>query len=262
MGGEAPNSSTMDKPAEFTGRPSIGSALTSSERSAAEVVRQLTERFDQSAPIGNLQVDHIAFLFADLNGSTELYEKIGDAEACNIVRQLFAVMAKAISVNSGAIVKTIGDAVHAAFSRPRNALLSAIQIQRDIEAFNTRSGRAPINVKIGLHAGCCIALTMNNQLDFYGAVVNKAARLAGQCSGGDIVVSNEMAAEPLVERTLRLLEPVMERANLKGFVEPITFIRIPTRTLVRDHREMSDCLPVKTGSHQMWNLPGSTDLPD
>ncbi len=260
MGGEAPNSSTMANSAESTGKPLNGSAHTSSDRSAAEVVRQLAERFDQPAPTGNLRVDHIAFLFADLNGSTELYEEIGDAEACDIVRQLFTFMAKAISINSGAIVKTIGDAVHAAFTGPRDALLSAIQIQRDIEAFNNRSGRTPINVKIGLHAGCCIALTMNNQLDFYGAVVNKAARLAGLCSGGDIVVSYEMATEPLVERTLRLLEPVTENSHLKGFAEPITFIRIPTRTLARGHREMSDRLLDNVGPQRMCGLLCSADL--
>ena len=131
------------------------------------------------------------------------------------------------------LVKTIGDAVMAAFSNPIDALAASIAVREDIAAFNRAldapSGfrEAPIVVKLGLHCGPCIAVTLNDRLDYFGSTVNLAARLQGQSRGGDIVLSEAIAAEPGIEAQLAGLRPSRETARVKGFAEPVRFRRVP-----------------------------------
>ncbi len=182
-------------------------------------------------PGDNLEVDNITIMFTDLEGSTALYETVGDFQAYSLVRDFFAVLGAAIRDNNGAMVKTIGDAVHGAFANPRDALLAAIQIQTDIDGFNAESGRTPIGVKIGLHVGRCIAVTLNNRLDYYGTAVNKTARLADRSGGGDIVLSEEFVTEPAVSPELKKFRLKKDSAALKGFDEPMPYLRIPPAEL-------------------------------
>lgn len=187
-------------------------------------------------PGDNLEVDNITTMFTDLEGSTALYESAGDFQAYSLVRDFFAVLGGAIRENNGTMVKTIGDAVHGAFANPRDALLAAIQIQADIDGFNAKSGRTPIGVKIGLHAGRCIAVTLNNRLDYYGSAINKTARLADRSGGGDIVLSEEFAAEPAAGPELKKFRLKKDSAALKGFDDPMPFLRIPTTELKKKRR--------------------------
>ena len=64
------------------------------------------------------------------------------------------------------------------------------------------------SIKIGLHAGPCIAVTLNDRLDYFGSTVNLAARLQGESQGGDIVLSVEMAGDPAVAEVLSVSESV------------------------------------------------------
>ena len=135
-------------------------------------------------------------MFTDLKGSTALYDRLGDPAAYALVREHYAVLGKAVRENDGAIVKTIGDAIMASFTTPSDALRWAVQMHDDVEAFNAVSGREPITIKLGLHVGRCIAVTLNNRLDYYGSAANKAARLEAQSGGGDIVMSAEFGGDP------------------------------------------------------------------
>ena len=200
-------------------------ALTAKRATTMQAFRDL---FDEEIlrPGDTLEVDNITIMFTDLEGSTALYEKVGDFQAYGLVREFFAVLGAAIRENNGTMVKTIGDAVHGAFANPRDALLSAIRIQAEIDKFNARSGRTPIGVKIGLHVGRCIAVTLNNRLDYYGSAVNKAARLADQSGNGDIVLSREMADEPAIRGALGKIRLRRDSAALKGFDDPMPFSRI------------------------------------
>jgi class 3 adenylate cyclase len=141
------------------------------------------------------------------------------------------VLTRAIRRHDGAVVKTIGDAVMAAFSDPVTALEAALDILRDIIAFGLRlaaeSGEAgTILVKIGLHCGPCIAVTLNDRLDYFGRTVNLAARLQGESRGGDIVLSEAMANDPGVMALLESLAPAAESAFVKGFSEPVALRRV------------------------------------
>jgi class 3 adenylate cyclase len=205
-------------------------ALTAKRVTAMQAFRDL---FDDEVlrPGDDVEIDHITIMFTDLKGSTALYERIGDPKAYALVREHFAILGKAVRDHDGAIVKTIGDAIMAVYGNPADGLRSAMQIQDDFERYNEGSGKEPIIIKLGLHRGRCICVTLNGRLDYYGSAANKAARLEGQSTGGDIVLSPEFAADPEVARLLDGIAIGEESAEFKGFGAPIRFFRIGARTL-------------------------------
>ncbi|MEB3237411.1 MAG: adenylate/guanylate cyclase domain-containing protein [Candidatus Sericytochromatia bacterium] len=157
-------------------------------------------------------------LFTDLKNSTQMYEDIGDALSFSLVRDHFVVMDEAIDAFGGAIVKTIGDAVMAVFDDPVAAVRSAFRMQRELQAFNATSGRPPLTLKVGIHAGPGIAVTLNDRLDYFGTTVNMAARVQGESVGDDIVLSEAVCADPGVRDLLAAEAAPREpyKATLKG----------------------------------------------
>jgi class 3 adenylate cyclase len=165
-------------------------------------------------------------MFTDLRGSTALYGRLGDARAYGLVREHFAYLAAAVRRHDGAIVKTIGDAVMAAFADPADAVRAALAVQRGIAGFNRASGWNAISIKLGLHAGPCIAVTLNDRLDYFGSTVNLAARLQGRSEGDDLVFSASLVEDPAVAPLLAGLGLEAETAQVKGFDAPVRFFRL------------------------------------
>jgi adenylate cyclase len=161
----------------------------------------------------------LTVLFTDLRDSTSFYQEIGDAPAFGRVMDHFAVVQEAIAEEDGALVKTIGDAVMAVFRRPASALRAILDAQQRLAA---PLGREPaFYLKAGMHHGPCIAVTMNDRLDYFGSVVNIAARLERLSSGEDVIISEAVRHDPEVEEVLsaaenRLVAEPFE-AQLKGF---------------------------------------------
>ncbi len=212
----------------------VADALTADRMTALQAFRDLFSD-DVLRPGDEVSIGRVTLLFSDLRGSTALYQKIGDATAYHLVRDHFAFLAQTIRDHQGAIVKTIGDAVMAAFARPEDGLAAAVAIQRDVARFNREhplgDGNDAIAIKLGLHQGPCIVVTLNDRLDYFGSTVNLAARLQGQSRGGDIVLSREIAEDPAVAPILvRLADegvPArLDQAALKGFAEPLAFRRL------------------------------------
>jgi len=172
-------------------------------------------------------VSQIALLFTDLRGSTALYERVGDAQAFNVVRDHFAFLAGIVRDHEGAVVKTIGDAVMAAFGDPANAVRAAFAMQARIEEFNREQGiDEALVIKLGIHGGSSVVVNLNDRLDYFGSTVNMAARLQGQSEGGDIVLSRAVAADPEVAKLLAREAASEESVALKGFAEPVRFVRV------------------------------------
>jgi class 3 adenylate cyclase len=207
--------------------------LTAHQATTMQAFREL---FDEEVlrPGDDVEIDNVTIMFTDFKGSTAMYERLGDSQAYHLIRQFFAVLGQGIRENNGTIVKTIGDAVNAAFSSPADALACAIQIQSDVESFNTGSGKEPITVTIGLHVGRCISVTLNDQLDYYGTAANKAARLETRSLGGDVVISREFSEDPTVSKMLQLYSPITEKAELKGFDDPVEYLRITAEELAAE----------------------------
>ena len=95
-----------------------------------------------------INVKDLTVLFTDLKGSTELYDRVGDLKAFNLVNQHFESLTKVIVKNNGAIVKTIGDAIMATFANPLDSVKAATEIVEDLNEFNRQTGGEDIIIKI------------------------------------------------------------------------------------------------------------------
>jgi class 3 adenylate cyclase len=204
--------------------------LTADRLTALQAFRDLFSG-DVLRPGDEVAIAQVTLMFSDLKGSTALYERIGDAAAYHLVRDHFAFLAAEVRACEGAIVKTIGDAVMAAFAEPAAAVKAALAIQKHVAAFNAahgaEAGRGDITIKLGLHKGPCIVVTLNERLDYFGGTVNLAARLQGRSEGGDIVLSAALLADPEVKALLATHRLKEESAAIKGFAAPVPYHRIP-----------------------------------
>jgi class 3 adenylate cyclase len=196
----------------------VDQAATAAEVTALQVFRDLfsTEalRRGEQISVGTLTV-----LFTDLRQSTRLYREIGDATAFGRVMNHFDVLKQFIAEKDGAIVKTIGDAVMAVFRSPVNALLAMLDAQAELA--NPADGSMPLQLKAGLHTGPCIAVTLNDRLDYFGSTVNFAARLEGLSNGTDVIISREVFEDTKVRELLRSDEYQLSSFEMavKGFEE-------------------------------------------
>jgi class 3 adenylate cyclase len=129
----------------------------------------------------------------------------------------FDVLKKAIAEEDGALVKTIGDAVMAVFRHPPSALKAMLRAQQILAA--PPDGGSPLILKAGIHTGPCIAVTLNDRLDYFGSTVNMAARLEGLSTGNDVIISGALYDDPEVRELIEStdLEASPFDVELKGF---------------------------------------------
>ncbi len=130
-----------------------------------------------------LEIGVQTILFTDLVGSTKFYELEGDAAAFTAVRKHFQKTYEGVLKHGGAIVKTIGDAVMASFSKPSDALKAAIEMQ---EYFNGKNPDTSLRLRITLHTGPCLAVNFNNNIDYFGSAVNLTAKIQSTAEAGQI----------------------------------------------------------------------------
>ncbi len=190
-------------------------AVTAAEVTTLQVFRDLFAS-EALRPGQQISVGSLAIVFTDLRGSTRLYNEIGDAPAFGLVMNHFDVLKEAISEEGGAIIKTIGDAVMAVFPRPAPALRAMLTAQTQLAS---TLGNHPIKLKAGIHYGPCIAVTLNERLDYFGSTINKASRLEGFSTGEDVVISKAVYDDPEVAALLYSGELVGDlfETQLKGF---------------------------------------------
>ena len=175
-----------------------------------------------------ITIKDITVLFTDLKGSTELYDRIGDANAYFLVGQHFDTLGQAIVANSGAIVKTIGDAVMATFEQPADAVAAALAMMEGMRAFNQGSSHE-LELKIGIHRGHSIAVTLNDRLDCFGQTVNIAARVQGLASAGEIYFTSDVCQAPGVREILKSHDLNSEQVSVKGVSEKLEVYKISTQ---------------------------------
>jgi class 3 adenylate cyclase len=174
-------------------------AATAAEVTALQVFRDLFAS-EALRPGEQISVGTLTVLFTDLKNSTRLYREIGDATAFGHVMNHFDVLKQVIAEENGALVKTIGDAVMAVFRQPASALKAMLHAQQRLAS--PPDGAQALTLKAGLHSGPCIAVTLNERLDYFGSTVNLAARLEGQSTGNDVVISNVVYSDPAVRELL------------------------------------------------------------
>jgi adenylate cyclase len=173
-------------------------SASAAEVTALQIFRDLFSK-EALRPGEQISVGTLTILFTDLRHSTRLYREIGDATAFGRVMTHFDVLKKVIADEDGALVKTIGDAVMAIFRRPASALSAMLTAQELLAS--PAEGGMPLTLKAGIHTGPCIAVTLNDRLDYFGTTVNLAARLEGLSTGEDVIISRALYDDPEV-RTL------------------------------------------------------------
>jgi adenylate cyclase len=177
------------------------------------------------SPAEDITVGSQVVLFTDLRGSTAMYRSIGDAPAYALVRDHFAILTEVVRNHHGTVVKTIGDAVMACFSRVDEAL----EAVRDMNRKLAKGIRAvPLTLKASLHAGPCLAVNANDRLDFFGTTINLAARMVSCCKGGDLVVSDELYHRPEMREFVKQYNAAPEPSDvrLRGFNDPRRIWRV------------------------------------
>ncbi len=184
---------------------------------------------DTLDPDQRLKITSLTFLFTDLKGSTALYERVGDLVAYDLVRQHFRILYDIVAGETGAVVKTIGDAVMATFSTPDRALAAALRMREAMTRINAERHSEDLLLKIGIHEGPCLAVTLNNSQDYFGQTVNMAARVQGLASSRAIFVTKPVVEDAKAAKLLETagLQPSMQLAALRGIADQTTVYEIP-----------------------------------
>ncbi len=196
----------------------VDQAATAAEVTAMQMFRDLFSK-EALRPGKQFSVGKLAVLFTDIQGSTRLYRELGDAPAFGIVMEHFELLREAIEAEGGALVKTIGDSVMVVFTRPIAGMRMVARVQQSLASLAV--GERPLLLKAGLHYGPSIAVTLNDQLDYFGSTVNIGSRLEALSQGGDVIISEAVRRDPEVADFLEQpeccnsVEPI--DAELKGF---------------------------------------------
>jgi class 3 adenylate cyclase len=170
-----------------------------------------------------LKITSLTFLFTDLKGSTALYDRVGDLAAYDLVREHFRVLNAIVASEAGAVVKTIGDAVMATFPSPDRALAAALRMRESV-----RDLGKDLLIKIGIHEGPCLAVTLNDQLDYFGQTVNIAARVQALADERAIFVTKPIVQHPRVATIIaqNKLVPTEQLASLRGVSDRMAVYQI------------------------------------
>jgi class 3 adenylate cyclase/YHS domain-containing protein len=150
------------------------------------------------------------FLFADIAGFTALTEAHGDQDAATLVADFCRSVRAELPASGGSEVKTIGDAVMLSIPDPAAAILLGLRITHEL----MRAHGAPA-VRVGLHHGPAI----ERGGDYFGAAVNLAARVSGEASGGEVLLTGQTAA--LVPELEGVLYEPRGRRELRNLREPV-----------------------------------------
>lgn len=143
-----------------------------------------------------------ALLFADVSGSTRLYETMGDAVAVKAIDRCVLLMRERTEACGGRVIKTIGDEAMSTFPSANDAAQAAIEMQLGINEL-PRVGRIQIGIRVGFHFGPVV----ERDGDVFGDTVNLAARLSGLATKGQIITTRETVdrVSPMLKSSCRYL---------------------------------------------------------
>lgn len=200
-------------------RPFLTAKRLLTNQTFRDIYRTDTINVDQ-----RLKITSLTFLFTDLKGSTELYERVGDLAAYDIVRAHFGVLHEIVAAEAGAVVKTIGDAVMATFPTPDRAVAAALRMRGAM-----RDLREDLLLKIGIHVGPCLAVMLNEQQDYFGQTVNIASRVQGLCQSRSIFVTEPVVGHGEASKLLAAngITPTPQHLALRGITNKMAIFEIP-----------------------------------
>ena len=205
-------------------RPFVTAKRLLSNQTFRDVYGTATLDVDQ-----RLKITSLTFLFTDLRGSTALYERVGDIAAYDLVRAHFQVLNEIVARQAGAVVKTIGDAVMATFPTPERAIEAALKMREAMDRLNRQRGEEELLLKIGIHEGPCLAVTLNDRQDYFGQTVNIASRVQNLATEQAIFATGQVVAHSAVSKVLETsgITPVPHDHTLRGITNQVTVYEIP-----------------------------------
>lgn len=163
----------------------------------------------------------VAILFADVVGSTQLYDKYGDTKASETVAHCLEVMKDATHQFDGTVIKTIGDEVMATFPTADDAMAAAAQMQARISAESEEDeDRIPVSIRIGCHYGPVV----QEQNDIFGAAVHTANRMTSQAKAKQIVMSGVTVEQMSTEWQAQTRQ--IDIATVRGRIDEVALYEL------------------------------------
>ncbi len=157
----------------------------------------------------------VGVMFADVTGSTRLYETLGDEAANRIIGKVLDIMAVITEEFQGFVIKTIGDEIMCRFSSANDCVRAAIECQEEISA-GIQGETVEISIKVGMHFGPAILMEDG---DVFGDAVNVAARMAGIAKGAQIITTQDTVN--LLDADIQDMCRQFDRTTVKGKEEEI-----------------------------------------
>ena len=155
-----------------------------------------------------------SIMFADVAGSTRLYEEEGDDKARSMIAHTIKTMAKATLDSGGRVIKTIGDEIMCIFVDANSAVRAAYSIQETVSKDQTFG--TVLSIRIGAHFGSAI---IESDGDIFGDAVNIASRMAGIAKAEQIIITEDTVARLSDELKADVRE--FDRAPIKGKKDPM-----------------------------------------
>ena len=162
-------------------------------------------------------------LFADLRGSTAMYETLGNTDATAVVTQSIALLAQIVALHEGRVIKTLGDGLMAMFVSAAKAVEAADEMHESLErigapgdgGLNPRARLVPLRMQVALARGEVIEMSG----DVFGDAVNVAARLLDHAGDNETLVTSNVL-DALVDAEQSRFRS-LDRMQLRGRVEPV-----------------------------------------
>jgi adenylate cyclase len=157
----------------------------------------------------------VAIVFADVVGSTQLYDKFGDTKASETVALCLDVMKDATHQYNGTVIKTIGDEVMSTFPTVADAMGASVMMQSRISSESKQDDRIPVSIRIGCHFGPVV----QEQNDIFGAAVHTANRMTSQAKARQIVISGGTVEK--MSEELRTQTRQIDVATVRGKIDEV-----------------------------------------
>lgn len=161
----------------------------------------------------------LAILFADISGSTALYDKLGDELARRLVARCISIMSSSIAIYRGTLVKTLGDEIMCTFPSAEAALHAACEMQLAIKS-DSQHSEHPLYIRVGFHYGEVLC----EAGDFYGDAVNVASRVTSITRTNQIMTTTAVVdalPRELHEKVRKIL-----RAEFRGKQEQLDIFQV------------------------------------
>lgn len=160
-----------------------------------------------------------AIMFADVAGSTSIYESMGNEVAERLIGNCVQGMIDVTNSNNGRVVKTIGDEVMSCFPTADDAANAAIEIQKNTDIPDSKTG-VKLEIRIGMHFGPAI----EKDNDIFGDAVNTAARMGGIAKAGQIITTEQLVSQ--LDDSKKASSRLFDTAKVKGKEKELKIFQI------------------------------------